>query len=354
MFRCSFTSVFAAVSLVVLSGSASAQGFNYPDFQLKEGLKRVSDDADASPAGKFRLTEHRSDNSTAVWQTTKQSLQYGFDTTFQFQITNLWPQPPMPVYGTTGPQTGGDGFAFVIQNDKVNAIGPNGGASLAYGGTTETVRFGDGNGGILREEQFFAAGIKNAFAIEFDTFQNPEYNDPNDNHISVHPTMTHGEIRYADFNESFSAGRTIALPNMSDGEVHTVRIHYVPGTLRIYMDDLTHPALRLSLTLDLPADENGAAWVGFTAGQAAARQDQDLLNWSYSTTPGEVPAGEEAGDANADGERNILDVVATLQAVVGIRVKDAAADGVMDVNRDGSVDVRDVTLMLQDIVIARS
>jgi hypothetical protein len=72
---------------------------------------------------------------------------------------------------------------------------------------------------------------------------------------------------------------------MSDGAIHTVKIVYVPGTLRIYLDDLTAPALTVPLNLHKTLDLfRGQAYIGFTSALATARENHDLLNWSFSSS----------------------------------------------------------------------
>ena len=81
----------------------------------------------------------------------------------------------------------------------------------------------------------------------------------------------------------YSIGTVRPSVDMSDGAVHTVKIVYVPGTMMIYLDDLVSPLLEVSvdiastLTLD-----NGKAWVGFTASADGARENHDILSWSFS------------------------------------------------------------------------
>jgi hypothetical protein len=207
----------------------------------------------------FRLTPSFRWQRGAVWLVDKQQIANGFQTTFQFRLSN----PGGLVQWTpTGFQRGGDGFAFVIQNYGIPVVGPFAGY-LGY------------------------HGLPNSLAVEFDTWLNYEagFFDPNDNHISVH---SRGQGANS-VSESASLGRTTALPNMKDGNTHLVRIDYTPGTLRVYMDNqgfpvLTIPGLNLSNLLRL---DNGSAWMGFTAGTGNAYQTHDVLSWQFG--PGGFP-----------------------------------------------------------------
>ncbi|MEB3826582.1 SBBP repeat-containing protein [Phormidium sp. CCY1219] len=219
---------------------------NYEDFSSLEGLNLIGSAAQLGDT--LRLTpKNRTSGSQAgaVWHATPQSVEDGFETTFQFQINDL-------------AGSGGDGFAFVIQNSSADAIG-GGGGTLGY------------------------SGIYNSLAVEFDTYDNddPGTHDPSDNHLSVH---TGGTGRNS--VGITPLGVTSDIPNMSDGEVHTVKVKYIPGTLQIFMDDLSTPVLTvpgdLGTTLDL---DNGNAWVGFTAATAAAWENHDILNWTFSNPP---------------------------------------------------------------------
>jgi hypothetical protein len=186
----------------------------------------------------------------------------GFDTTFQFRIT----EPGSPRGYTYGgrPQSGGDGLAFLIQNSSASAVSESGGGgNLGYGGY-------EGSSG----------GIPNSLAVEFDTFYNPEYHDPNDSHLSVH---TRGAApNSSDEKCSIGAART---SNLSDGKVHTARVVYVPGQLRIYLDHPEKPVLTvhadLARLLRLP---EGLAWVGFTGSEGGAYENHDLLSWTFAST----------------------------------------------------------------------
>ena len=111
-------------------------------------------------------------------------------------------------------------MAFVIQDADVAALGANGG-SLGYG------------------------NVPNSVAIEFDPFTNGELSDPSSNHVSVH---TRGSAPN-DADHSASLGHSSLIPDLNDGAVHDVRIEYVPGALRVFVDG-TIPALQVDIDLE--------------------------------------------------------------------------------------------------------
>ena len=207
----------------------------------------------------FRLTFSAPYQAGAVWLVNKPSLAGGFQTTFQFQISDIGGITEESPFGL---QQGGDGFAFVIQNFSIPVVGPPAGF-LGY------------------------HGIPNSLAVEFDTWWNGEdgFFDPNGNHISVHSRGTAPNS----VSETASLGQATNIPFMKDGAVHVARVVYAPGTLSVFLDDLTNPALTIP-NLDLSRLlilDNGSAWVGFTAGTGAAWENHDILAWQFG--PAGVP-----------------------------------------------------------------
>ena len=89
------------------------------------------------------------------------NVREGFDTTFTFRISSPSQKCDVmeDVY-TMCRSRGADGFAFVIQNDNIEALG-TGGKGIGY------------------------EGIRNSIAVEFDTYYNYENLDSYENHISV-------------------------------------------------------------------------------------------------------------------------------------------------------------------------
>src|ERR671914_1569670 len=208
---------------------------------------------------RLRLTADQEGQTGAAWLPSKQSVQGGFEATFQWQISR------------TGQAEGADGFAFVVHNASV--LFPRG------------LALGDGGDGIGY------SGIPNSLAVEFDTLQNPpeefggQLGDPNNNHISV---QSRGTLPNS-ADPTFSLGSTTTIPLLADGNVHRAKVAYVPGTLTIFLDDLTKPALTVPVDLGTTLSlDNGQAWIGFTAATGGRSQVHDILSFAYgksSTTP---------------------------------------------------------------------
>ena len=199
---------------------------------------------------RLRLTADQERQAGAAWLPAKQSLQGGFAATFQWQISR------------NGQAAGADGFAFVVQNASGLALG-DGGSGIGYN------------------------GIANSLAVEFDTLQNPpeefggELGDPNDNHISV---QTRGTLPNS-ADPTFSLGSTTTLPLLADGNVHKAKVAYMPGTLTVFLDDLTSPVLTVPVDLGTTLSRgNGRAWVGFTAATGGRSQAHDVLSFSFVGT----------------------------------------------------------------------
>ena len=229
----------------VLLGDSLASAFDYPDFDSIAGLNLEGVAFQFN--NRLRLTSNGvGADAGAAWREEKVFVADGFETTFQFQITG-------PI------NTGADGIAFVVQNDAVDALGLAGGG-IGY------------------------SGIANSLAVEFDTWLNPAGDleppgaDPDDNHLSVHT----GGVDPNSASHAFSIGSTSAIPNLSDGQIHTARIAYDPGSLSVFIDNLTTPALTVAIDLSSTLDlDFGRAWVGLTAAKANGREIHDILNWSF-------------------------------------------------------------------------
>lgn len=220
--------------------------FTYTDFSSTNGLSIL---VNASQVGNtIRLTPASSGQRGAIWYTTKQYVQIGFETVFQFQFTGQ---------GGISP-AGADGIAFVIQNVSETTIGPSTGGSLAY------------------------AGITNSVAVEFDTWPNGEFGDPNGNHISV---QTRG-LTANSSHHNYSLGAVTTIPNLKNQSVYTAKILYSGGQLKVYLNDLNNPVLTVNINLATTLNlDNGKAYVGFTSATGNSYENHFLLNWTFELKP---------------------------------------------------------------------
>lgn len=238
-------SLIAVIFLSVLSDQTYAQ-FNYTDFSSTEGLKLVVNAAQFN--NKLRLTPASTGRRGAAWYRTKQYIQNGFETTFQFQFNGQ---------GGISPP-GADGIAFVIQVVNDSVISASNGGSIGY------------------------SGITNSLAIEFDTWPNGEAADPNGNHISIH---TRGLLANSP-HHSYSLGSTTVIPNLKNQSIYTAKIMYTGTQLIVYLNDLNVPVLTVNVNLSTTlALDNGKAWVGFTSATGNAYENHDLISWSFTPVP---------------------------------------------------------------------
>jgi uncharacterized repeat protein (TIGR01451 family) len=200
----------------------------------------------------IRLTPNTLGVWGSAWLIGKQQVASGFQSLFQFQMTNSG-----GLADSTG-ANGGDGLAFVIQNSSLAALGV-GGYGIGYD------------------------GIQNSLAIEFDTWVNDSrfFKMPDiPNEISV---QTRGTAPNS-ADQAYSLGRVAAVPNLKDGAVHMVNIFYQPGVLEIFVDHLTTPALVVPVDLSKVLRlSGGSAWVGFTASTGSAWSTQDILSWEFQS-----------------------------------------------------------------------
>jgi hypothetical protein len=255
----------AAMALIAVPRGAGAD-FTFANFTSLTGMV-LNGSATQISGDRIRVSTGLRQKGSA-WYATKQDVEDGFETNFQFQITGP---------GTTG----ADGLVFVIQN---SAAGTG-----ALGGLGDAIGYGSQSGA--------PNGIANSIGVEFDTWNNGvSFGDPNGNHLAVHRLSATTERQ----TSSNQLGVTTAIPTLEDGQVHSVKVTYEPGTLRVFLDNLVTPALTVSVDLATAITlDDGKAWVGFTSGTGAATGNHFILNWSFVAA-----VEDEDGDGIADGEDN--------------------------------------------------
>jgi hypothetical protein len=235
--------------------------FRYDSFNSVEHLYVLND---AFQTGsRLRLTGADSFlNGTANYENAV-FLRDGFDTTFTFAISAR-----DATYG------GADGLGFIIQTAGATETGPHVG--------------------------YIPYSIPNAVVVELDTWENPNLGDPNDNHISLQAVGPNPDGPPYFSDHANSLGSTMAIPNLSNGDIHTVHIQYRPGLLTVYVDQSASP--NLSVAVDLTdvkgssaLDPDGFAYVGLAAGTGAGYENHDIFSWSLEL-PGPKLSIVRSGD----------------------------------------------------------
>jgi glucose/arabinose dehydrogenase len=151
--------------------------------------------------------------------------------------------------------SGADGFAFVLQNTSagLTALGGPGGA-IGYEGT--------GLGSI---------------ALKFDTFQNT--GDLSSNFVRL--------LRDGSNGNPIGAGATTPI-DLNSGTPVNAWVDYdgPTNTLRLYLSTTaTKPtAATLTQVVDLPSILGSQAYVGFSGGTGGLTNNQDIQNWTFSST----------------------------------------------------------------------
>jgi hypothetical protein len=244
----------ASVTLALSLASMAQAAIRFEDFASLPWLSLVGD---ATESGKtLRLTRAKHDRSGAVWFREKQPVASGFETTFQFQLTDQ---------GGLG--HGADGFAFVLQNSGPEALGGRGSA-----------------GGFAVTDPDYherEAAIPWSIAVFFDTYRNDEEGDPSANYIGF---CTYGKPSEMDW----PAPRLALTPHLpvrlKDRNVHSARIQFRPPVLSVFLDKSPAPVLESVVDLSIVVDRKGEAWVGFTASTGGGYENHDILNWSFTGT----------------------------------------------------------------------
>src|SRR4051812_35563764 len=187
--------------------------------------------ADAAYLGgtEYQLTKELLSQGGSVWYQVRLDLRYNFEINADLNLGRL-------------DAGGADGIAFVLQPLNVNQGGIGGG--IGY------------------------FGITPSFAIEFDTWQNPDRNDPPQDHMAF---MRNGNITHG---SAENPALPFLLPNIEDGVYHPARFTWnaAAHTLTVQYHGMTH-----SHTEDLTNTVFGSVpyvYWGFTGATGAAINDQ--------------------------------------------------------------------------------
>lgn len=182
----------------------------------------------------YTLTDAENTQSGSVWNMNKIQLSSSFE--FKFEV-----------YLGCKDNDGADGIAFMLQPISTN-IGTQGGG-IGYD------------------------GVRPSVAIELDTWQNNENNDPYYDHISI---QINGDIRHGGSNNiAGPVSATLNNSNIEDCQWHTFTIRWDADNkiLSAYIDG----ELRVSATIDLVKDvfnNDPSVYWGFTSATGGANNHQ--------------------------------------------------------------------------------
>lgn len=304
----------AAAATVLLATGLVAQSFTYTDFSSTAQLSLLGNAAQSGSA--LRLTANSSNQTGWVWRQGALPVAAGFDTTFTFRVT-----PP-----TVG--TKAEGMALVIHDD------PNGTAT--QGGTVWGMGYGNGANS--------AVGIRNSIAIEFDTYLDPFLSDTSANELTIHTRGAQGNNE----NEQYSIARATPSQNLANGQVHTLRVRYVPGTIEVFVDGAATPLISRAYSLvtgGLYANgtaapganmTNGTALAGFcaTTGAGTLTELVEILSWTWNSTPltppcyaGSLPQDVLRIDGSTGGPLRKVQLATYQPFGIGIDVTPATGPG---------------------------
>lgn len=200
-------------------------GFLCPELKA-QGLFQLNGNGGQADLGNncYRLTQASNTQFGSMWYRKKADLTQDFD-----MEANL-------NFGTNN--GGADGIVFAFQNVCTSAGGNGGGMGIS--------------------------GVNPSFFVEFDTYTNGEYNDPNYDHIAV---LKNGNVNHMGSNSLVSpTGIISGNGNVETGADFLVRIWWTAAdtTLRVYVNN----DLRVTYTGNVVSDIFGGSpyvYWGFTA-----------------------------------------------------------------------------------------
>lgn len=278
----------------------------FEDFSDPSSLTLLGDaTAPVTHENVLRLTPAENRRRGAAWYTEqKQLVADAWETTFEFRLSG----------GTPGAFGSSDGLAFVIQNSGSDEL-RRGGGSLGYN------------------------GMPNSLAVEIDTFNNGPRFDPSYSHLAiqsngVEPNNIDATATLASFDTIGELGS-----DLDDGEIRTLRVNYIPGTMTVFLDQLTDPVMTASVDLAsfLQLDE-GRAWVGFTGAAGGGPQNHDVLSWAFT------PLSIVVGDFNGNGQLDVADV-----DELSLAIHSDEHESEFDINGDQLVDTEDLGFWIQEL-----
>ncbi len=191
---------------------------------------------------RLRLTDGGTSEAGSAFFASPVNVQ-SFTTDFRFQVT----------------APNADGFAFVVQNNGVTALGPSGGA-LGYG--------------VDRAGAAPFAGMNKSVALKFDLYSN-----------SGEGSNSTGLYTGGASPTTPAADMTASGVNLHSGSLFDVHVSYDGATLKMKITDAGNPSKTFSAswTVNIPSAIGGnTALVGFSGGTGSTTATQEIVSWTYN------------------------------------------------------------------------
>jgi hypothetical protein len=250
MKKLSFITLLCALS----AGHANATSINYTDFSSTAGLTLNGNAAQAGNV--LRLVPSVDTQLGTAYLTNAVSLNSttAFSTAFEFNVTTA----PNSSLGVP------DGFTFLLQNDAagVNAVGAAG-QGLGYVGLSPSVAV------VFRGRDPNLIGVITGGV------------DPASLPIPFQPTG------YYSGTEGEFYGRN---------EFAWIDFNPINDLLSVYLstNSIKPGSAIMSTTVDISSILGSQAYVGFSAGNGGAFGNQDILNWSFTSSEPQTSVPEPA------------------------------------------------------------
>ncbi|KAG6745501.1 hypothetical protein POTOM_049989 [Populus tomentosa] len=174
-----------------------------------------------------------------------------FETTFSFQFSNSSAESHVNSTGGYN-NSGGSGLAFIVVPDEFTVGRPGPWLAMLNDACEDNYK---------------------AVAVEFDTRHNPEFGDPNDNHVGINL----GSIISTTTVNASDVG-----VYLKDGLIHQAKIVY--NGSRSWMDVSLGSKPIFSGSLDLSPFLNEYMFVGFSASTGNMTQIHNVYSWNFTST----------------------------------------------------------------------
>lgn len=249
------------------SNNVQKASFSFEPFASGDNLLRIGDASMSSYSTSVLLNSHAPTSGHEIQHSNCGKVVYGdriplrssssvasFSTSFTFSITG----------------TNSAGFAFVFVNNATYS--GSAGASLC-----------------LLNKTMSGRPSNHMFAVEFDTWLNPEFEDPSNNHIGVNINSMNSVQTY-NLCANSSANETVDCNYFDTGEDFTSWIDYNGTNQKLEirlangsMAKPSEPLLTLS-NLDLSDVFDNDMYVGFSGSVGIFAEVHEIKSWSFQSS----------------------------------------------------------------------